>query len=168
MNVSHLEGIPYDFRTANCFDTVMAFFKEFSGVDLPRPVQPDKWWETQGLDLLMDNYEEWGFRAVDINPRDLKIGDCLLMAPSTPVASHCAVFIGQGKMLHHYYGRLSNVEVYKGIWRYTTLATIRHKTAVFADPVPVSVELLDLLSPQKREQLKDVVARLQPNPGSSA
>lgn len=162
INVSHLEGIPYDFKTANCMDTVIRFYREFGGVGLERPVQPDKWWETSGLDLIMDNYQKWGFEPVDVNPRDLMIGDVIVMSPHTIVASHLGVFHGGGRMLHHYYGRLSVSELYKGIWRYTTLATLRHKTAVFTAPVYKRVELLDLLPPHKREHLQNVVARLQP------
>lgn len=41
------------------------------------------------------------------------------------VPNHAAVYLGDGLMLHHMYGRLSSRDVYGGYWREVTRLVVR-------------------------------------------
>jgi len=50
------------------------------------------------------------------------------------VPNHAGVYLGDGIMLHHLYGRLSSRDVYGGYWREVTRLTLRHESAKLGPP----------------------------------
>lgn len=47
------------------------------------------------------------------------------MRSKNGVPNHAAVYLGDGLMLHHMYGRLSSRDVYGGYWREVTRLVVR-------------------------------------------
>jgi cell wall-associated NlpC family hydrolase len=97
----------------------------------------DEWWN-RGENLLVDNYEKAGFILVrERQPlqtklkeflREIKPHDMLFMQRRAPVPNHCAVYQGDGKILHHCMGALSKPDVYGGYWHSLSTHHLRHKS----------------------------------------
>lgn len=98
------------------------------GLELPNPDRPDDWWNDGHSDLYTDNYRAAGFEPVG---GDMQRGDLILMQirSKNQVPNHAAVYLGDGLILHHLYGRLSSRDVWGGYWRECHRMTLRHKDA---------------------------------------
>ncbi len=155
LNLSQYEGIPYKQGVNDCYSIVQKFFKDQAGVALKDYIAPSQWWMTPGLNLLFDNFSKEGFEVLEIPVTDLKIGDCFLIASGTRIPSHCGVYTGSGKFLHHPFGKLSLVELYRGAWKRMTLVTLRHKIACFPQPEYTTKDIMDFLLPHKRALFVD-------------
>jgi cell wall-associated NlpC family hydrolase len=161
----NLLGLEFKHGSQDCYSLVRAFYKQNYNLDFPDIARPDDWWD-HGLNLYMDHFKEIGFDAVNVRPQDLRIADGFLMAVyrgsarlsssenKGKVANHSAVYIGDGKILHHMYGRLSSVENYTGMWFNTTVAVLRHKDVPIVKPVFEKIDLMTLLPPNKRAKLE--------------
>ncbi len=95
-----LTGHPFAWGVQDCFTLLRDFYR---GVpDLVR--EPAFWLNT---DLISKNIMESGFHTVD----SVEIHDTLIMSiRSYGVPNHCAVYIGDGRIVHHMPGRLSREE----------------------------------------------------------
>jgi cell wall-associated NlpC family hydrolase len=154
----HLLGLPFIHGKQDCLTMIQRFYADNFNIEIMDHARPDEWWD-QGLDLYTDNYHKAGFRVMDDLPvRDLKIGDVLLMAIMSTVPCHGAVYIGGGKILHHFYGRLSEVTDYKGLWRNSTTAILRHKSNPEVTVEVESKSLIDLLPQHMRKKALDALA----------
>lgn len=51
----------------------------------------------------------------------------IVMQVQAAEPNHAAIYLGDGLMLHHLYGRLSERAVYGGYWQERTIFTLRHK-----------------------------------------
>lgn len=119
--------------THDCYSLVREFYGVAFGISLTNYARPDEWWNA-GMDLYNDFFPREGFKPVEIaRPNDLKYGDVILMAIKSPMPCHAAIYIGEGKILHHFYGRKSSIELYKSIWYNTTTAVVRHRDVVIED-----------------------------------
>jgi cell wall-associated NlpC family hydrolase len=150
IKVDHLVGIPFEHGKDDCYEILRKFFKDNFSLELTNYARPEFWWR-HGLNLYMDNFHAEGFRVADISLSDVRIGDVFLMAIQSEMPCHAAVYVGDGCILHHYYGRLSTVEAYRGIWRDTTTAIIRHKDVPKVVEAAKTVDLMSLL-PQNRQR----------------
>lgn len=148
---SHLEGREFIHGTEDCYSLVRDFFRDNFGIELTNYARPDDWW-AKGLNLYMDHFHNEGFRLVD-NPKDLQIADVFLCAVRSPVANHAAVYVGEGHILHHFIGRRSNKELYKGIWRNTTVACIRHKDLFGFKWPSATIDIMD--DPRIAQRFRD-------------
>lgn len=119
--------------TNDCYSLVREFYQVAFGIELTNYARPDFWWNA-GLDLYNEFFPREGFRTVEIvRPRDLKYGDVILMAIKSTMPCHAAIYIGEGKILHHFYGRKSSIELYKSLWYNTTTAVVRHRDVVIEE-----------------------------------
>jgi len=118
-----LVGRSYAFGVLDCYSMMQDYYREELGVTLIDIPRRDLWWE-HGGDMYMENFERAGF--VPISEAEQK-GDLILMQIRAPVINHAGIYIGEGKMLHHLYNRLSSIEVYGGYWKYNTRMYLRHK-----------------------------------------
>ena len=122
----HLLGVPWNHGVNDCFTLARRFYKDNFGIELTNYARPDNWWH-KGLNLYMDHLRDEGFEIIhEDNPRNWRVGDGLLMAIMAPVADHCAIYVGGGKIIHHFIDRLSNEERLRPLWLDTRVALVRH------------------------------------------
>lgn len=135
-------GIDFNHGTTDCYGLVRRVYSELFDISLRDYARPDGWWEHDEYNLYMDNFEREGFEISELPINDWEVGDIILMAIQSTVPCHAALYIGNGKILHHFYGRKSSIENYCRIWKNTTVAVIRHKNLKFEKPDDY-VELLN-------------------------
>lgn len=108
---------------ADCYALARDWYRTEGGLTLPDFARPDAWWE-HGGDVLMANMATAGFIRTD-EPE--QIGDGYIMQIQSPVPNHCAVYVGEGLLLHHLANRLSRKEpVHR--WRSQILYRVRLHT----------------------------------------
>jgi len=107
----------------DCYALVKDYFEEELHIALPEYVRPEIWFE-EGRSILLENFEEFGFK--EIKQGELQPNDCLLIQAGSSVPNHCAVYIGDNKILHHVFGRLSSREIYGEFWRRATTHYLRY------------------------------------------
>lgn len=135
-------GIDFKHGSTDCYGLIRRVYRELFNMELTDYVRPDEWWD-KDYNLYMDNIEREGFRLVDNDlQRFWKVGDIILMAINSTVPCHAAIYIGEGKILHHFYGRKSTIENYCRIWKNTTTAVFRHKNLVLERP-RLKMELIE-------------------------
>jgi cell wall-associated NlpC family hydrolase len=122
-------GIDFVHGDTDCYGLVRRVYSEVFGITLTNYARPDFWWDhPEEFNLYMDNVENEGFRQV---PSDLmrtwEVGDLIFMAIQSSVPCHAAIYIGNGEILHHFYGRKSAIDTYCKLWKNTTTGVFRHK-----------------------------------------
>ena len=152
LRYDHLLGIPFTHGKDDCFALARRFYFDNWGVKLTNYARPDDWWD-KDLDLYMKYFVKEGFQAIDVNPRDYLPGDGFLMNVISDKANHCAMYLGDGKILHHRYGLLSCVDAYDHGWRLRNVAVLRHKQVVIAPSELRTFDLMEALPPQFRASL---------------
>ena len=120
-----LVGRPFAHGVLDCYSLVRDFYDRELGIDLPDFPREDGWWDRDG-DLYMQNFRAAGCQPIS---GPMQRGDIILMAIRARVANHAAVYLGDGLMLHHLYGRLSSRDVYGGMWAEKTILVVRHRGA---------------------------------------
>lgn len=116
--------------SADCYGLIRDFYMKVFQIELTNYARPENWWKLD-LDLYNKYIREEGFKSVDNDmPSEWQFGDLILMSIQSRNPCHAAIYIGNGKILHHFYGRRSSIETYKGIWRNTTVSVFRHKDVV--------------------------------------
>ncbi len=118
-----LVGRKFYHGVLDCYTLVRDYFKREHGIELVDDVREDDWWH-KGQNLYLDNMERMGLRPITGEPQP---GDVFFMQIRAPVPNHAAVYLGDGQILHHLYGRLSSRDVYGGYWQEVTTHVLRHK-----------------------------------------
>ncbi len=113
--------------------------------------RPENWWD-HGEDLYAENFRKEGFEIFNGHPSEWRPGDGILMAIKSKVANHAAVFVDEGLILHHLYGQLSRVDHYRGLFRNTTVAILRHKNVTYQPPSLTS-NLIEMLPAHVRQKI---------------
>lgn len=152
----HLLGRKFIHGQQDCFQLARDFYWDNFGITLINYARPDKWWE-HGFDLYKDYLYAQGFQIVQPHPTEWRIGDGFLISIRTPRCAHAAIYIGGGYILHHFYGRRSEVTPYKGMWRNNTRAMVRHKDVPDLMNAAEHKDALDALPGRKRKELKDAL-----------
>lgn len=130
---------PFVHGVWDCWATCEAYYNKYHGIKFPTYEREDLWWEKEdSVSFYEAFYEAAGFYQVDVG--DIKVGDLVVMQVGrTHYPNHAGVFLGdvgefEGKefvgnslMLHHMYGKLSEVIVYGGQWLHRTRMVLRHK-----------------------------------------
>lgn len=128
--LSLFEGIDFEHGTNDCYGMIRNFYQIAFNIELTNYARPDNWWNDD-LDLYNRLVRRENFYLVpEQNPREWKYGDLIFMAIKTPNPCHAGVYLGNGKILHHFYGKKSSIELYKGLWFNTTVSVFRHKDVV--------------------------------------
>jgi proteasome lid subunit RPN8/RPN11 len=96
---------------------LMRDWHRLNGKIIPDYPRENLWWETQPS-MLEDLCNDAGFYHID-GP-NLEVGDIIFMKVLAGVTNHSAVYIGDGLMIHHLYGRLSRREPVVRWRRYIT------------------------------------------------
>jgi proteasome lid subunit RPN8/RPN11 len=94
---------PFVHGVFDCYGLVRDYYRT-KGKILPIYPRDNLWWEKEPS-MFLDNFIETGFKEIDI--KQLKVGDVVLMKIFAPVVNHCGIYLGNDTILHHLYGRLS-------------------------------------------------------------
>lgn len=104
----------------DCYALVRDWYVFEHGDVLPDFARADHWWE-QGGNVLVDQISAAGFVRCD-DPEE--VGDCYVMQVNSPVPNHCAVYVGEGLLLHQLCNRLSRRDTVHR-WRSHILYRVR-------------------------------------------
>lgn len=132
-----LLGKPFVHGVWDCWATCEAYYKKYHGIEFTSFQREDLWWEDKDAKSLYEEfYEGAGFYQVN----DLQPGDMVVMQIGRSYhPNHAGIYLGEapnfeGKsfhgntlMLHHLYGKKSEVIVYGGQWHQRTRLILRHK-----------------------------------------
>ncbi len=121
--VAPLAGRKFHHGIYDCYSLVRDYYRIHRRTGLPVYPREINWWHT-GEDLITRNLHNAGFQPVT-TPRT---ADVVVMSIGAAVPNHCAVYIGQGLILHHLYGRLSRIEPLTR-WRKYIAWSLRYGTA---------------------------------------
>lgn len=137
---TNLTGRPFVHGIWDCWQVCNDYYNKVYGIEFERFEREDCWWEIKdGPSLYEDFFEAAGFYVVD-EPR---AGDMIVMQIGrTYHPNHAGIYLGnigefEGNqlhggpfLLHHMYGRKSDVVVYGGQWSQRTRMILRHKETV--------------------------------------
>lgn len=167
IQTEHLLGLPFVQGTQDCYTMLRAMYKDNLGIELTNYARPIDWWIDDNFDLYRDNFVNEGFDIVDININnisELQLMDVILISIPDPrrvdriIPNHCAIYIGNGNIIHHRYGTLSNITMYKGTLRNLTSMVLRHKDVRNLTTTTTSkVSILDKLLPHKRDLIMGTI-----------
>lgn len=134
-----LLGRPFVHGIWDCWATCEDYYKKYHGIEFEPFEREDLWWENRdNKSLYEDYYEGAGFYQVN----DLLPGDMVVMQIGRSYhPNHAGIYLGdrvtnfEGRefhsgipvMLHHLYGKNSDVIVYGGQWHQRTRLILRHK-----------------------------------------
>lgn len=121
------EGRPYIGRqyvlgVDDCWSLVREWYNREMGFgiqDFER--YPEFWQHGFGPHL-----EETGFARIGEND-EVQYGDAMLFRIAAKVATHCGIYLGEGKMLHHFDHSLSRREELNDKWLKRLVMVVRHK-----------------------------------------
>ncbi|WMJ71319.1 C40 family peptidase [Stenotrophomonas sp. 24(2023)] len=119
-----LVGRQFAHGVLDCYSLVRDFHARQLGITLHDHAREDDWW-SRGQDLYsLERLHAEGFDLVQGPPRR---GDMILMQIRAPVTNHAGIYLGDGQMLHHLHGRLSEIVPYGGMWAERTRCIVRHR-----------------------------------------
>lgn len=114
---------PFIHGSWDCYGLIRDWYQQERDIELPDFHRDDNWW-TRGENLYVKHYAEAGFYS---HADELQVGDVILMQYKADEINHAGIYLGDGKMLHHMYGKLSEVVPYGGMWRERTILTLRYQ-----------------------------------------
>jgi proteasome lid subunit RPN8/RPN11 len=119
-----LVGREFTFGVLDCYTLIQDWYWRQWQVRLPDFAREDGFWE-RGHALYREGFPAAGFTEVAGEPQ---AGDVLLMRIRSEVENHAAVYLGDGVILHHLYGRPSGHDCWGHAWRTRTTAVLRHRS----------------------------------------
>lgn len=100
------EGRPFLHGLFDCYTLVRDYYKRNFQIFLPTNIQRDWEWWNKGQNLYLENAKDCSFIESD----DIQKHDVLIMNINSPVPNHAAIYLGDGKILHHMSGRFSTIQ----------------------------------------------------------
>jgi proteasome lid subunit RPN8/RPN11 len=120
-HVKPLEGRPYVWKQYDCLTLVSDYYKmhyNFSVVWDDRDY--DSYYETDYFSV----FPQLGFKEV----KDLSVGNAILFKVRSKVENHCAVYLGDGKILHHTENRVSSIQSLYPLWAKFKTRILKHES----------------------------------------
>jgi cell wall-associated NlpC family hydrolase len=148
----------------DCFDLVTHFFWDNFQIRIRDYARPQNWKSDQN-NLILKIYEREGFQKItEYKPKDIRPGDvlCVCIGESNP--NHLAVYVGNGKIVHHIYGRLSQEEDLQGFWLNQTAFILRHPDVPDLRPIHSNTTLKDILDARNAPPTGRHEGTMRPNP----
>lgn len=129
MDYQHLIGREFLWGVRDCYGLLVELYRDNFGIELTDYARPTNW-SSDADSLIRRLYERDGFDMLaNWKPKDLRPGDVLAMAIGESEPNHLAVYVGDNKIIHHLYGRLSSEEAFRDFFRSTTCFVLRHRDA---------------------------------------
>lgn len=161
----HLLGHEFVHGSRDCYDILCRLYKDNLGIELRNYARPNDWWIQEGMDLYKDNFEKEGFQIIeDFKLSEVRPFDVFLIAlpdlrdRAVTRTNHCAIYVGDGKVLHHRLGKLSETTYYRGALKNFTTCVIRHKDVLdYTQDNIKELNLMDYILPHKRLELEQVL-----------
>ena len=137
-----LLGRPFVHGAWDCWQVCADWYAREWGLEFPTYAREDGWWEkAEGPSLYEQAYEAAGFQQVSRPQR----GDLIVMAVGrTSHPNHAGIYLGSDPampgeraeafgpgpfLLHHLYGRPSEIIVFGGPWLERARLVLRHREA---------------------------------------
>ena len=122
-----LIGREFSFGVLDCYTLIKDWYQRERSITLPHFERRDEFWKDNGAKVdLYAQYEQAGFE--EVADGTLQVGDIPLMQIRAEFANHAGVYIGNGQILHHMYGRLSTRDVYsRSYYQEVTRRVVRLK-----------------------------------------
>ncbi|KVD71783.1 hydrolase Nlp/P60 [Burkholderia ubonensis] len=126
--VPPLVGREFAHGSLDCYSLIRDWYRIERGIELPDFERPDGWWDDGASNLYLDNFAKAGFADVGQHA-ELQPSDVLLMQirSKNGVPNHAGIYLGEGVMLHHMYGRLSGRTVWGGMWAHCLRTVLRYQ-----------------------------------------
>lgn len=141
-------GLPYIPEVYDCLQLIRRHYEPL-GIHIRDYAYPSDFWQYD--DMYSRIFHREGFRAID--PEDWKpeVNDLLLVAgaPGVSFPTHAGVIVDDNKVYHHYTGRSSELDAFKGVWR-RPLLILRHKDLVPVEPPTKAVDITEFMTPHAR------------------
>lgn len=161
----HLLGKPFVQGVNDCYSILRSVLKDNFDIRLSNYARPDDFW-IQGMNLYEENFKKEKFISVtDISLIDIKIMDVMLVAipdarlPSVVVTNHCAIYVGDGQVIHHPYQRFSTKSPYRGALKNFTVKILRHPDLPDIVEPSAKADIINYILPQKRSMILDAKSR---------
>lgn len=110
-DVNNLYGRDYEFGVRDCYTLARDYYLKEQNIVLPILDFKDNWWE-EGLNYFDDHFQEFGFKEVTRPEKH----DAVLFSVRSQIPNHCAIYLGEGVILHHAENRLSCKESLYPFW----------------------------------------------------
>lgn len=123
-----LVGRQFSHGVLDCYTLIRDWYQQERGVTLPDFKRHDNWWNDGHSDLYTQGFPEAGFVVIPDGEQP-QVGDVIQMQIRSKNGNpnHAAVYLGDGLMLHHLYGRLSSRDVYGGYYQEVTRRIVRYQ-----------------------------------------
>lgn len=123
-----LVGREFSHGVLDCYTLIRDWYRRERGIELPDFARRDRWWSDGSADdLYLANYGGAGFERLP-DDAELREGDVIIMQMRSDKANHAGVYLGDGRILHHLYGRLSSRDVYGGQMLTNTRVRVRYRS----------------------------------------
>lgn len=119
-----LTGRPFLHGLFDCYTLIRDYYTRNFNLMMPNNMQREWEWWNQGPNLYVENANNYGFFEVN----DIKKHDLLVMSLGSPVPNHGAVYLGDGKLIHHVAGRFSTIEELSTFYKTKISVVYRNNT----------------------------------------
>lgn len=159
-------GLEFIHGKQDCYELARMVFKDKLGITLSQYARPDDWWLTD-KNLYMNNFKKEGFYILP-DDEEIRLYDIFLIAlpdqrKSIVPPNHCAIYIGDGKVLHHRLGKRSEIKTYAGMLKKFTSCVIRHKSMKHTEPTVSRKDIMEYLLPSKRQKIEKIIQENERN-----
>lgn len=147
LEISEFEDRPWEgIGRSDCYALGKDFYnKNFPDITITDFVRPHNW-SSDKLDLIRGLYKHDGFVMItDWTVDDLQPADVLAMNIGEGNPNHIAIYVGEGDILHHLYGKRSRREPFHGFWRDKVAFILRHPDVPNLNPPKIELKLEDFI-----------------------
>ncbi|QEA10905.1 tail assembly protein K [Bordetella phage vB_BbrS_PHB09] len=137
-----LVGRPFFHGVLDCYAVIRDWYSRERDIQLPDFEREDGWWNGD-RELYLENFAAAGFHKLAAG-EVIQTGDVVLMQHMSKRINHGGLYLGAARlktevcdthfmsdaMLHHLYGRPSEIVVYGGQWLEATHAVLRYSAAI--------------------------------------
>lgn len=120
-----LYGREYIWYVTDCFTFLRDWFHSKLNINIPHFEYTKDFWEGK-QELYLNGFASAGFAEVPL--QEVKYGDVLLMDLVGGITSHGAIYLGNNKIAHHLFGRLSGEDTLGRLFLERTTKVVRHRS----------------------------------------